>query len=187
MSVVREINMKQFRWRIVLSIVNLLMAIGLSGLALNEYRAFCREHPHSDTIVPYMPISQQIVYCLNAPSYVVTNIVGNATAWKWQTEYVLNNVRVSFLVALCLFWWWVGWHLDEYQAKSRGALSVLGWLFVMLLALALAFAGIDILHSFQFPSGTVPGGRAIPIAMVAWGCALVGYCVTQIVRSRAKE
>jgi len=101
--------MKHYKWRIVLPLVNLVAAIGLSALGPSEYEAFRQAHPHSDATVPYIPTAQLISYCVNAPPFVLSNLLGNVRAWRmfwqerWLGGYWFQHVSVTFCRFVILF------------------------------------------------------------------------------------
>lgn len=181
--------MKSYKWRIVLSLVNLVAAIGLSALGPREYEAFRRAHAHSDAIAPYIPTAQLISYCVNAPSFVLSNLLGNVRAWRmfwkerWLGAYWFQNVSVTYYVFLLLFWWLVGWRLDvQSRPKERkGLAAVLGWLVSALAAVALLYVSVGLLRT-DIPA-QVAGGAVIPIAMLIWGLALFCYFSVLLFRS----
>jgi len=187
--------MTTFKWRITLSLFNLAAAIGFSVLGMSEYSAFRQSHPgvFHEGSAAYIPTAQLVSYCMNSPSFVLSNLLGNARMWRslWGGKllggYVFDNVNVSFYLVLLLFWWWIGWIVDLRKRHNHSKFASLGWVITALLSLALAFGGIDILRTSEFPSGNVPGGRAIPISMLVWGLALFGYCAAVISRSRSRR
>jgi hypothetical protein len=187
--------MTTFKWRISLSLLNLAAAIGFSVLGMSEYNAFRESHfgVFHEGSATYIPTAQLVSYFINAPSFVFSNLLGNARMWrslwgdKWLGGYVFHNVNVSFYVTLLMFWWWIGWIVDFRGRHNRSTLASLGWVITGLLSLALAFGGIDILRTSEFPSGNVPGGRAIPISMLVWGFGLSAYCAALIARSRSRR
>jgi hypothetical protein len=181
--------MKNYKGRIVLSLVNLVAAIGLSALGPREYAAFRAGHMHSDAIVPYIPTAQLISYCVNAPSFVLSNLLGNVRAWRmfwkerWLGGYWFQNVSVTFYVFLFVFWWLVGWRPDVQSRprERKGLAGVLGWLVGALAALALLYVSVGLLRT-DIPA-EVTGGAIIPIAMLLWGLGLFCYFSVVLFRS----
>jgi hypothetical protein len=181
--------MKNYKWRMALSLLNLAASIALSALGLREYSAFRIALKHSDAIVPYVPTAQLISYCLNAPSFVLSNLLGNTWLWRslwgerWLGGYWFQRVSVTFYVFLFLFWWFVGSRLDvKPREKERKSLAaVVGWLTGAFGALALLYVGIDLLRT-DLPAGRVQGA-SIPFAMLLWGFALFFYFSAKLLRS----
>jgi len=184
---------RKLTWRIILSTANLLGAMIQSVLGLREYDAFRRQLVHSDAIFPYIPPAQLISYCINAPSFVFTNLLGNLPVWRafWAGKglagYWFHHVSITFYLALFLFWWWVGWRVDvKPRLRNRSALAgVLGYGFGASLSLALTYVGIDILRATGFASDS--GGRPIAISIVLWGVGLLCYFGFMLLSSRCQR
>jgi len=182
--------MKRYKWRIVLPLVNLVVAIGLSSLGPSEYEAFRQAHPHSDATVPYIPTTQIVSYCVNAPSFVLSNLLGNVRAWRmfwqerWLGGYWFQHVSVTFYLFVLLFWWWVGWRVDAppnpkgLRALAAGA----GWLIAAIGALVLGYVISGLLRE-RLPALYAYPDSAIVISMLLWGIVL--FCYFSVMLSRA--
>jgi hypothetical protein len=183
--------MRKLKWRIILSTANLLAVIAQSALGLRQYETFRRELMHSDAIVPYIPAAQLISYCINAPSFVFTNVLGNLPAWRtfWGGKglggYCFHDVSISFYLVLFCFWWCMGWRIDVNSEHSHNAsASVLSDLIWVCVSIALVYFGLDVLRNSWSASDRVPGGCAVPISMVVWGLGLLTYFGTMLLSSK---
>jgi hypothetical protein len=182
--------LRRFKWRIILSLTNLLAALAQSALGLNEAEAFLKANPPHDNVLPYIPIAQLISYSLNAPALVVTNLVGRVPAWRafwrgqWLGGYCFYDVSTSFYVALFLLWWWVGWRLDmkSKQSDKKRMVAILGDSLGVLLSLMLLYIAADLLLT-ELPSLRFAGGPAIPISVLIWGIGLLTYFSVAITRA----
>ena len=182
--------MRTFKWRIILSLASLFVAVGLSALGLQEYEAFRQSQPgavyHGHHA--YLPTAQLISYSMNAPVFLLTNLLGTVPAWRllWRGKSYFYYVSAEFYVLLSLFWWWIGWRLDVKSKpdRERSLTAVVGYLSGALIALALLCSGIYLFTRFEFPSEWVPGGRAIPLSLLLWGTALLCYFGRGLLRSR---
>lgn len=181
--------MKTFKWRLILSTLNLGSAISLSALGMQQYQTFRRLHPfafYEGTFV-YIPPSQLVSDCLNAPAFVLANLLGNIRAWKyfWAGSAlggtVFHDVNVTFYALLFVFWWWIGWRIDiKSRHSSLTVLAALFWVASALLSLILAYAGTQILRTSQLLTGGVSGQRFIAISMLGWGIGLFCYCARML-------
>jgi hypothetical protein len=182
--------MKSYKWRIVLSLVNLVAAIGLSALGPREYETFRRAHTHSDATVPYIPTAQLVSYCMNTPSFVLSNLLGNVGAWRmfweerWLGGYWFQHVSVTFFLFVLLFWWWVGWRVDaQPRPIDRTELAArLGWLTGAIGALVLCFISVGLLRE-RLPALYAYQDSVIVISMLLWGLALVCYFSLMLFRA----
>jgi hypothetical protein len=183
--------MKTWKWRIGLSVVNLLLAIGMSALGAGQWEADGRLHPeyfyHGNLY--YCPTAQWLSYCLNAPSLAVVNVIGDFTIryhllpQSLLGAYLFYFVRPEFYVAIFLFWAWAGWHVDvglpSRDCHTRWA-TALEVLIGILLSITLLYQGIP---------GLLRQGvmHAIPASMVLWGIVLLLYSVGGIRRMSARR
>ena len=182
--------MKNYKWRIVLSLVNLVAAIGLSALGLRQYEAFRRAHLHSDAILSYIPTAQLIGYCLNAPSFVLSNLLGNIRRWRmfwhgrWLDGYWFQSVSVTFYLFVLLFWWSVGWRLDaQPRPKGRTALAAgLGWLIGAIGSVELCYGSLVLLRE-ELPALGAYRVSPILLSMLLWGFALFCYFTVMLFRA----
>jgi hypothetical protein len=171
------LSTKPFRWRIVLSTVNLAAAIMLSALGAREYNVFRHLHRFHEGNVLYIPPAQLASYCVNVPAFVFSNLVGNSRVWKflWGGVTLSRADSALFYVSLTIFWWWIGWRIDIRSRRgSVKALAAPFWVTAVLLSLLLIYAGLQIFLIYRVDS--VSGGRAVAIAMLVWGVALLYYC-----------
>lgn len=180
--------MKRYKWRIVLPLVNLVAAIGLSALGPSEYEAFRRAHPHSGATVPYIPTAQIINYCVDAPPFVLSNLLGNVRAWRmfwqerWLGGYFFQHVSVTFYLFVLLFWWWVGWRVDAPpNTTGLRPLAGAGWLIAAIGALVLGYVSIGLLRE-RLPALYAFHDSAIVISMLLWGIVLFCYFSVMLFR-----
>jgi hypothetical protein len=173
--------MKRWKWRFVLSIVNLIVALGMSALGAREWAADLIVHPqyfyHGNLY--YSPIAQWLSYCLNAPSFYVVNLFGSfAMRYHllppgWFGIYCFYFVRYEYFLALFLFWWWVGWSVDMGLASHERGTSwtaLVEALCGIVLSIALLSQGISDLRN----SAVI---YAIAVSRVVWGLCLLCYFV----------
>jgi hypothetical protein len=167
--------MKSFRWRIVLSTVNLAAAIMLSTLGAREYQEFRGLHPFAsyEGNFLYIPPAQLVSDCVNAPAFVASNLVGNTRMWKALSGG--RGASALFYVGLVLLWCWIGWRIDIRSRRNNvKAKAAPFWVVGGLLSVLLAYAGIQIFLIYR--SDGMPGGRAVAVSMFVWGAALLCYC-----------
>lgn len=179
--------MEKWKWRLVLSIANLSLALGMSALGAQEWAADLIVHPqyfyHGNLY--YSPTAQWLSYCLNAPSLYVTNLFGTFAMRyhllppSWFETYCFYFVHYEYYLALFLFWWWIGREFDlPLDPRRRNpsftvAEAVLG----ILLSIGLLFQGLagyrrgDVIH-------------AIAASMVGWGAGLMYYCFFLLWRTK---
>jgi hypothetical protein len=181
--------MKSYNWRILLSLVNLVAAIGLSALGPRQYEAFQQAHPHAH-VASYIPTAQLISYCMNAPSFVLSNLLGNIRAWRifwhgtWLGGYWFQGVSVTFYFFVFLFWWSVGWRVDsEPRPKGRTALAVaLGWLVGAISSFVLCYGSVGLLREEIPALGAYPDSPIL-ISILLWGLALFCYFSVMLFRA----
>lgn len=182
--------MRAFKWRLLLSVANVLLALGMSALGLHEYETDHRTHPeyfyHGN--VYYVPPAQIVSYCLNVPALVASNLFRNFGIKHVSAESRLFvaqsffHVYTGYYLAVLFFWWYVGWWLDVKLSPANipRVLRELGWGLGALVSLALAYYG------FAFRRGDwVP--RVIPLSVMAWGVGLACYFVGRMLRVRSAD
>ncbi len=173
--------MKTWKWRVVLAVANLVLAVGMSALGAREWAVDHRLHPeyfyHGNLY--YVPTAQWLSYCLNVPSFAVVNLTGNFAMRHhllpsgWFGTYCFYFVHYEYYLALFLFWWWVGWKIDmNLASRERRKLwiVVVEALFGIVVSMALLFQGVAGLRSWVVI-------HAIAYSMVTWGAVLLLYFV----------
>ena len=178
-------EMTPLKWRIILPIINLVIAILLSLLGTREYRTFRATHPsfaYEPNFV-YIPPAELVSSCINVPPFVLSNLLGNSRVWKAVRAGVPMNgaafgdISLTFYVLLFLFWCWIGWRIDvTSRHRRRTKLAAVFWAGSALLSLFLAYAGTQIFLVSR-PYGDVSGEDALGISMLVWGLGLCSYCV----------
>jgi hypothetical protein len=177
----------KYKWRLILPLSNLAIAIAQSVLGLHAARVILRQATRYDNVFLFIPTPQVISYCINAPAFILSNLIGNTTAWRsvWGERllgaHVFYGVAVSFYVMLSLFWWCVGWWFDtrsgvknerrllRVSVNGLGAALSLG---LLCIGLKLALSDSQTLQS--------AGGPAIPISTCVWGCLFSCYFVRNL-------
>jgi hypothetical protein len=173
--------MKTWKWRIVLAVANLFLAVGMSAVGARQWATDRNLHPeyfyHGNLY--YIPTAQWLSYCLNVPSFAAVNLAGNFTMSYhllpsgWFGTYCFYFVHYEYYLALFLFWWWVGWKIDmkltphEYRTLW---IVVVEALLGTVVSIALLFQGVVALRSWA----TI---HAIAYSMVVWGAVLLLYFV----------
>jgi hypothetical protein len=185
--------MRPYRYRISLSVFNVAIALAMSAIGAHEYQTFRQLNPSAfyEGRAGYVSPAQLISYCINVPAFVFANLIGNARPWRslWGEAllggYIFHEVSVTFYLSVVLLWWWIGWRIDVRTKPNDRATWRQGvcWSVGTILSLMLAYSGASILRHTEFPSPLVPGGRAIPFAMLAWGLSLLCYFSVILKRS----
>ncbi len=168
----------RWKWTLILSFGNLLLAVGMSTVGLREYERFHVTHPgafyHGN--IYYEPAPQLLSYCLNAPPFAVSNVflnfvmIHHILPQSWLDVHCFYFVRYEFYVGLFLFWWWVGWQVDMKLASRNSGRAwriVESSLGIVLALLLLADGSIGAWNDHAI--------QAIAWAMVAWGAILLYY------------
>jgi len=168
--------MERWKWRLVLSIGNLILALGMSALGAREWAADLIAHPqyfyHGNLY--YSPTAQWLSYCLNAPSFYVVNLFGSFAMRHhllppgWFGAYCFYFVHYEYYLALFLLWWWIGWEIDMSldSLRRHTPFTVPGAVFGIVLSIGLLFQGIASLRSPEVI-------HAIAASMVVWGIGLM--------------
>src|ERR1700744_804835 len=124
---------KKFRWRVILSLANLVGAVVLSLFGAHEYEQFRRLNQTSfhEGNTYYVPPAHLVTYCIDAPAFVLSNVISNQSVWRhfWQEKglaaHVFHAGSVSFYVSLTLFWWLVGWRIDVNGQTARSIVATI--------------------------------------------------------------
>ena len=157
--------MKTWKWRIVLSIADTLLSLGLSPQFYHGLLA------HSFTF--YF-----LVRCLNLVPSVFVGVTG-----IWRSYHIILGSLGSWAFYLfwnsqflnSLFWWWVGWKIDlKVASRDCGR----GW---MLAEVILAFT-LSLMVLLSFHAGEHLAMRG---ARIGWGVALFCYSLFLLPRLRA--
>lgn len=174
--------LQKHRWRLILSFGNLGLAIAQSALGLHAVRVNpLRLHD----LILVIPTQQVISYCINAPAFIISNLVLNIGFWRvFFANHLLVFFKVSvlFYVLLFLFWWYVGWELDTRHDMRNGATGVTpiyGNILGTAVSLGLLCSGVYLLAT-ALPTLHFAGGSAIPVSTVLWGCGSLYYFVRNL-------
>ena len=182
--------LRTFKWRLILSLSNLVAAVAQSALGLHEAKLiFQPPQFHDDPL--FTPPAQLISNCINAPAFLFTNLVGNMRVWRivWAGRWLggewFYHVSVSFYVALFFFWWWIGWRLDiRSKPRDYRSITFIGNSLGIILSLTFVYIGLDLLLT-DLPSIRYSGWPAIlPISTLLWGIILLFYFVRALLSFR---
>jgi hypothetical protein len=167
--------MKHYRWRIILSVSNLLLAGLLFSLGQHEFKSLARSPgAFYEGAVGYVPTAQQVSYCWNTPSLVLTaplrnRLTGHVVLFGSWVTYG----DIEYGIAVFLFWWLVGLELDWVRANRVSQWSrlikMVGYVLGVGFSLLLLYAGASGL------AGTFSGPHAIVVSMLLWGLILLYY------------
>jgi hypothetical protein len=183
----------RFKWRIILSLSNLLAALVQSAAGLKEPEAFLQANPPHDQILPYIPTVQLISYCINAPALVLTNVMGRSPIWRdfWGGRYLggywFREISISFYLALFLLWWWIGWRIDVRQEPEdcQRAAAVIGNSIGALFSLLCLYAAAHLL--MRLPNFEYAGGAVLPFSVLIWGIGLLYYFGRMLLSAKVQQ
>jgi hypothetical protein len=181
--------LRSFRWRVLLSIANLFLALGMSALGTLQYQRFRGSQPQAfyHGHHEYIPAAQLVSYCMNAPTFLATNALASWQFWRraWGGTSYFYYVSADFYVLLFFFWWLVGWELDQRpKSISRSSTAALAYDVIgAVFALCIFSAGLFLVIAHKDP--TQPGGMSLPVSLIVWGAILAWYFSRQILRLRA--
>ena len=157
--------MKAWKWRIVLSVADTLLSLGLSpqfyhGLLAHSFMFYF------------------LVRCLNLVPSVFVGVTGIWRSYhiilgspgSWTFYLFWNSQFLNFL-----FWWWVGWKID-LKVASRDCAR--GW---TLAEVILGFM-LSLMVLLSFHAGEPVAMQA---ARIGWGVALFCYSLFLLPRLRA--
>lgn len=179
----RRIMLYRYKWRLILSLTNLAIAMGLFAVGLREAEAV--RYPHMQMTSSYIPPAQVAAYCINFPAFAFRNAITNwvvyrssaaTAAWsKWSSSYRFQE-GFDFYSILALFWWWIGWHCDLKSRNPARGQAAADNCFGFLLSLLLLYGAAQLLLT-QLPSGRLrfEGGLIMPTSALVWGLGLLWY------------
>lgn len=97
--------MRVFKWRYLLPIVQVLVAISLLYAGHVEEEAFDRMHPFASRS-DYAPLPSFFARLLSLPAYIVAFLIVDPLGIKFPASELI------FFTTVALFWYWVGRRLD---------------------------------------------------------------------------
>jgi hypothetical protein len=158
--------MKTWKWRVVLSVADTLLSLGLSpqfyhGLLAHSFTFYFLVRGLN--LVPSTFTEVTGIYLI----YHV--ILGGLGPWAFYLFW--NSQFMNFL-----FWWWVGWKIDLKVASQDCGL---GWT----LAEAILGLTLSLMVLFEFRAG--PQYVAMQAVRIGWGVALFCYSLFRFRRSWA--
>jgi hypothetical protein len=166
--------MKNHKWRILLSLTNLALAVVLAIVAARQYHFIQRTDPGEfyEGNYHYMPVAQAISICINAPSYMASELLRNFEHFFSSVYWFPHDGGPEYYVTLFVFWWCAGWGLDRGR-NARGAFrnwigNGLGTAFSCSLIWLGVANGLAEFHTVRFSLLT-------SVSIVLWGLALFGY------------
>ena len=178
--------MKRYRFRIVLSVLNLLLAALLFGIGRREFTSLASlPGAFYEGSVGYTPSAQKVSYCINAPALVVSAPIrhwvrGRVTIANMPIAYG----DIEYGIAIFLFWWWLGSKIDIYAGdpgtKLRKPIKLAECIVILLLSFVLLYGGITGL------SGKSMVGHSVLISMTFWGAGLL-YCLAADIQRGARH
>ena len=180
--------MRRFRWRTILVVTNLVLAIGMSAIGLQEYRRDHHSHPeyfYHGTLY-YVPPMQMASYCLNMPAFVASTAFHISLRYLHITSeifdaYLFFYVNYDFYLFVVLFWWVVTGRLlnrrPQMPRSPNWPIRIISHLLGALISLGIAYAG------FFYRKGDIVA-KPMPLSALIWGLALFTYFVVMLLRSR---
>ncbi len=174
--------MKKTQLKVVLPLSNVAIAFILSAFGSTEARVFLKANPPHDNVLSYVPPAQLILYCLNAPALVVSNLITRIPPWRtfwderWLGAYWFHEIPVIFYPILFFIWWWIGWRIDaEKNTKNVNRTGVIvGNVLGFVLSLLCLYAGAYLLA--RVDTLRYAGGIAVPISASIWGVGIFYVC-----------
>ena len=161
------VRVRTFRWRICLPVLNLLLAVGMSALGWRQYDQI-RHRFQGHGRMFYVPPAQLVSYSLNAPPFVLSNLLHHSfLGWRslWEREW-FYGVSTDFYVLLPLFWFWVGWQFDVPRSLTPN--RYLNW-FATMLSFALLCCGTYLCGEVWLHPDGWPVEKAIAASASLWG------------------
>jgi hypothetical protein len=140
---------KRYRWSIMLSVSNFLFAALLFDLGLHEFKSLTRSPGmFYEGTVGYIPVAQQISYCWNIPSLVITApLRTRLTGSIYLYDSWITYGDIEYGIAVFLFWWFVGLKLDSVRGSRLSRwpshIRLLGYALGFMFSLLLVYAGIS--------------------------------------------
>lgn len=175
-SIVSMATLSRFRWRIALSIANVLIAAALFHIGLNEARRY--SFPHANLAPEYVPAAQRISYCMNLPPFVARNLTGNLLARRYRVATGLWDRWVTssryqeganYYILVFVFWWWIGWRIDSRNRPHdvKRPIEVIGYSLGVTGSLVLLYVAGD-LFSHAWNERWYLMGFMMPISALIW-------------------
>jgi hypothetical protein len=173
----KGVVVKHYRWSIIFSVSNLLLAMFLFSLGQREFKSLTRSPgAFYEGSGGYIPTAEEISYCLNMPSLAATAPLRN-----WLMGHIVvrgcwvTYGDVEYGIAVFVFWWWVGSKLDRLQVARVSPHpgfrfgKLVGRIFGFVLSLVLLYGGVTGLL------GKSIAGKPVLISMILWGVGLLYY------------
>lgn len=161
--------MKNRKWRIILSVADTLLSLGLSPQFYHGLLA-------GSVTVLYL------VRCLNLVPAAFVEVTG-----IWRTYHVVLGGRSSGLLFYFfwnsqflnfLFWWWVGWKIDlRVASRDCGRVWTLAEAIAGFTLSLIVFLEFRTVRHFAVARGStmMTAGYAVQAARIGWALALFCY------------
>ena len=184
--------MKDFKWRVVLPLFNLLLTVFLLYLGRLEFLSLLRaEGTHYGGSAGYIPEAEKLSYMLNMPAVVATAPLRHSFFGQFTIGVYYTSSHIIYCVGVFLLWWLIGWRIDfarfgnspSWLQSSQVVVSIdiLGGLF----SLAMIYAAIDGFF------GNFGGGKGLLTFMLLWGVLLLScFCIDllrRVVRKGSRQ
>lgn len=157
------------KWRFLLSVASVVLALLLWRVALWEQLSMIQQHHHGKHF--HVPPALAVSYTINSPALVLSNFVNNLLVrdLDWS-EHWFHYGKIEYYIFVFTLWWCIGSRIDRRLGPVKHAiLWSIACFMGILFSLLLMYGGIITLPASEYET------TAVPISMLLWGLGLLFY------------
>jgi hypothetical protein len=158
------------KWRFLLSVASVVLALFLWRVGLWEFLSMIQQHHHGKHY--HVPLAQAVSYTINSPALVLSNFVDNLVVrdLDWDERW-FHYGTIEYYISVFALWWCIGSRIDRKPGPLKHTILWSIACFIgICFSLLLVYGGIMV-REIEIEYETT----AVPISMVLWGLGLSLY------------
>ena len=178
-------------WKWCLPVLQLALAVACHLYDPHEFRVQFMFHGAADLqeyFSQHFPAhAGRLEKAINFPALVLNYPLSKKTypiLYRRNSEYtyiVIYPADISFFLWIVLFWYWVGWKLDQRRKRGPGT-SLPNWVRIFGPSCGVLFGVLTGLYAISMAAGRWRPYQQIGAAGILWSIALTVYFTRQLTR-----
>jgi hypothetical protein len=156
------------KWRFLLSVASVVLALFLWRVGLWEQLSMIQQHHHGTHY--HVPLAQAVSYTINSPALVLSQLVHNVVVrdFDWDERW-FHYGEIEYYIFVFTLWWCIGSRIDRKPAPLKQTI-----LWSIACFTGICFSILLVYGGIMLP-GSAYETTAISISMLLWGFGLSFY------------